>query len=369
MSTSAELRLEQAVVYVVHAYDVGLSIDLARAKQSITDLTELAEIKHKGHAPSYFQFDPTPLRVTQRSAPLACHGVPSSPEVDLVIYDFGGVSVIHQLLFTGSLEELVALSCALAGSSVFRDDSRQRLQHLIAVIEPAVVRANIDRLTEDYLVFQVGGLPGGLSPEQFSERAGSSIARLLRSEADPLSEQEIADALAARVAFGRCDQAWIDWNAALLVDDEPADVLAVLEFANLQLLELRFLDQRLDRALDRSYEVMNAERSWSRLRLPGRARLELRTVARLQVDAAILHERVNNALKLLGDQYLARVYRATSQRFRLTEWNSGILRKLETIESIYSKVHDHATQIRMEILEWIIILLIAFEIVLSLVTI
>jgi uncharacterized Rmd1/YagE family protein len=61
---------------------------------------------------------------------------------------------------------------------------------------------------------------------------------------------------------------------------------------------------------------------------------------------------------------LARVYRATSVRFRLAEWNSGILRKLETIESIYSKVHDHATQIRMEILEWIIIALIALELVL-----
>ena len=109
---------------------------------------------------------------------------------------------------------------------------------------------------------------------------------------------------------------------------------------------------------------MSANRSWTRLRLPGSARAELRAVAQLQVDAAILHERVNNALKLLGDQYLARVYRATSARFRLAEWNSGILRKLETIESIYSKVHDHATQIRMEILEWIIIALIALELVL-----
>jgi uncharacterized Rmd1/YagE family protein len=72
---------------------------------------------------------------------------------------------------------------------------------------------------------------------------------------------------------------------------------------------------------------------------------------------------VNNALKLLGDQYLARVYRLASQRFHLSEWDASILRKLQTLESIYEKVSDQAASYRMEILEWIIILLIAFEIV------
>lgn len=366
MSFTSTPRFERVLVQVIHAFDVGLSIDLERAKQSITDLTELAEIKHKGHAPAYFQFDPTPLRVTQRSAPLVCNGAGSSPEVDLVIYDFGGVSVIHEILFSGTFEELIALSCALAGSPTFREDARRRIEHLVAVIEPAVVQANIDELSEDYLVFQIGALPTGIRPEDFADEASQAVARLLRSESDALSGQEVADALGARVAFGEHDQAWIDWNAALLVDAEPGDVMAVLEFANLQLLELRFLDRRLDRALDQSYEAMKAERAWSRLRLPGRVRAELRRVAQLQVDAAILHERVNNALKLLGDQYLARVYRAASQRFRLAEWNSGILRKLEATESIYGKVHDHATELRMELLEWIIILLIALELVLSL---
>lgn len=364
MSTQSALRFEKVVVHVVHAYDVGLSIDLALAKQSITDLTELAPIKHKGHAPAYFQFDPAPLRVTQAIAALKFGPYGTRPEADVVVYDFGGASVGYEIDFSGSFEELIALSCELVESRVFRDDSRARLQHLLEVIRPAVTRANIDAFSEDYLVFRIARLPEGLTLDEFAAAEGPSIARLLRSEPDPLSEQEIADALASRVAFGRKDHAWIDWNAALLVDDEPEDVLSVLEFANLQLLELRFLDGRLDRALDRSYEVMSANRSWTRLRLPGSARAELRAVAQLQVDAAILHERVNNALKLLGDQYLARVYRATSSRFRLAEWNSGILRKLETIESIYSKVHDHATQLRMEILEWIIIALIALELVL-----
>ncbi|HUR29521.1 MAG TPA: hypothetical protein VM509_15130 [Planctomycetota bacterium] len=364
MNPDAVMRFEHGVVHVIYAYDVGLSIDLSRAKHSIKDLTELGAIKHKGYAPPYFQFDPPPLRGTQTVTPLCIGSRATRPEVDVVIYDFGGVSVIYEIEFSGSFEDLIAFSVELVGNSVFREDSRQRVKSLLALIEPAVRQANIDALSEDYLVFQLAGFPGGSSLEDFATRHGPAIARLLRSEADPLSDQEIADVLSARVAFGRKDLALIDWNAALLVDEEPEDVLRVIEFANLQLLELRFLDRRLDRALDRSYEVMSADRSWTRLRMPGRVRGELRQVARLQIDAAILYERVNNALKLLGDQYLARVYRATAQRFRVAEWNAGILRKLETIESIYDKLHDHATEIRMEALEWIIIMLIALELLL-----
>ena len=58
-------------------------------------------------------------------------------------------------------------------------------------------------------------------------------------------------------------------------------------------------------------------------------------------------------------------YRATSQRYRLNEWNTTLLRKLETIETIYDKVHDQSVGFRMEVLEWIIVFLITLEIVLS----
>ncbi|RIK62200.1 MAG: hypothetical protein DCC65_17870, partial [Planctomycetota bacterium] len=91
---------------------------------------------------------------------------------------------------------------------------------------------------------------------------------------------------------------------------------------------------------------------------------DLRRVAQMQADSATLFEGVNNALKLIGDQYLARLYRAASGRLHLQEWDEGIIRKLHTLESIYSKMSDQQSTRRMEILEWIIIFLIAVSIVL-----
>jgi hypothetical protein len=358
------LVVRKGFVHVVFGFDIGLSVDLARCRQHVTELTEMAKIKHKGHAPTYFQFDPPPLRITQEISTIEIEGRRTSPTVDVTVYDFGGVSVRYTMPFEGALEEMIELSCALSETDLVRDDSRARVAHLLAVIEAVVDRPNIAEMTEDFLIFQVEEFAEGVELEDLWTRHAATTARLLRSERDPLSEQEIAEAMSARVSFGRDDVALVDWNAALLVDREPEDVRSVLEFANLQLLEMRFLDSALDRALDRSYEVIQTERSWSAWLRTRRTRVDLAKVGRFQVDGAILFERVSNALKLLGDQYLARVYRAASQRFRLSEWNAGILRKLETIESIYQKVHDRSSGLRMELLEWIVIALIALELVL-----
>jgi hypothetical protein len=101
------------------------------------------------------------------------------------------------------------------------------------------------------------------------------------------------------------------------------------------------------------------------LSLPGTYDKHTTHIAQLQVDGALLFERVTNTLKLLGDQYLARVYRLVSQRFHLEDWDASILRKLETLESIYGKMSDRAGTRRMELLEWIIIVLITISIAVS----
>jgi uncharacterized Rmd1/YagE family protein len=70
----------------------------------------------------------------------------------------------------------------------------------------------------------------------------------------------------------------------------------------------------------------------------------------------------------VGDQFLARVYSLASRRFHLAEWDASISRKLQTIDGIYAKMSDRAATRRMEVLEWIIIVLIALSILLSVVT-
>jgi hypothetical protein len=241
-----------------------------------------------------------------------------------------------------------------------------RVDELLKVVGDAALQATVAPLVEDYVVFHVESFSERFDADTFCSMHRRQIAQILRAERQPLSGSEIDDAIAAPISYGTQDLTIVDWNAALIVDREGEDTRAVLEFANVELLEMRYLDQRLDRALDQAYDTLSRPSLKNLPRLFGSYGVALRRVAELQVDNAVLFEGVNNTLKLLGDQYLARVYRLVNRRFHLDEWDASILRKLQTLESIYEKISDQAANRRMEILEWVIILLIAASIVLEL---
>jgi hypothetical protein len=357
--------IERGTCRVLFIYDIGLSVDLPAAEQLITSLTQRERIKRTRRAPQYFAFDPPPLRVPHPGRRIELSGFASEEEVSLVLYDFGAVSVSYAMPLAGPLSGLLELSDVLYDNAELRADSRRHVDELLATVHPAVRRPCVADFFEDYAIYEIESLSGGLRPDELQREAAAPLAQILRGETEPLSEQEVADALSCRVSFGRNDAAFIDWSAALLIDTEPDDVRTVLEYANVELLEMRHLDDRLDDALDEAARLL-ARRRWSLPLALSPTTRALRRIAEYQMDSALLFEDVNNTLKLLGDQYLARVYRAAAQRLHLADWDASILRKLQTLESTYQKIADHRTQLRMELLEWIIIALIAVSIALPL---
>ncbi len=361
---SAAPHVDAGRVHVCFAYDIGQAIDLVAAERRITADKQRSTIRHRRRAPAYFEYAPAPLRVTQPVAPLRIEAWVTEALVDAVLFDFGAVSVRYSIPLHGPLVELRTLSDALYDHPGLLAGSRAVVRQLLDAVAPAVSRAALADLVEDYALYHLERLSPGCSPAELLTDHRLLLAQLLRAENVLLSPQEVDDALSCRIAFGPDDLTVIDWNAALVVGPGAEDVLTVLEFANVELLELRFLDDRLDEALDQSYEVL-ARRFRGRFRLePGRG-ADLWRIGRLQVDHAMLYEGVNNALKLVGDPYLARVLRLAGTRFHLPDWDASILRKLQTLDSIYQKLADRAAARRMELLEWIIILLIALSIVVT----
>jgi len=348
--------------YSIFVYDIAFSIDLNEA-ETIIRSAKRETLKHKRRAPRHFEYRPAPLGINQAAESVRIHETfATEMQVELVVYDFGGISVIYRIPLAGDTSRLLALSEQLYENDQLLADSRRRVEDLLSVIRPAVSKANISAFLEDYVIFQIDGFADSTGIEELLNGHAQQVAQILRAEARDLSADEINDALSHRISFSKDDVAIVDWNAALVVDREPQDVLTVLEFANVELLEMRFLDQRLDDALGLAYDRLSRRsRKWWSLKSDPTV---LRDVSQWQVDSAILFEGVNNVLKLLGDQYLARVYRLTAQRFHLSEWDASILRKLETLESIYQKISNQMVSRRMEVLEWIIIVLIAISIIL-----
>lgn len=361
-SPPGHVQIARGTCHILFAYDVGQAIDLEDAERRIAALTQREAVRRKRRAPRFFEYQPPPLRVTQTVQPLTIGERSSLNTADAVIYDFGAISVAFSIPLSGSLADVLALSGAIWDQTQLVDHSRAFVESLLRTIEPAVSMPQVSQLVEDYIIYQLDAFTPPQRPADVIAANAACLAQILRAECEPLSRQERDDALAAQLSFGLDDATVVDWNAALICDPDAYDVRAVLEFANVELLELRFLDDRLDDVVAQAYAAL--PRRWGRRR--GFGAKDLWHIARLQMDSAMLFEGVNNAVKLLGDQYLARVYRTASNRFHLNDWDSSILRKLQTIESIYDKISDRQANRRIEALEWIIIILIAVEIVLYL---
>jgi len=258
-----------------------------------------------------------------------------------------------------------AASVALRRSDLLRKDARGRVDALLRSVAGAAQRPRVAGFMEDYTIVGLRQVPGNLPAATFCDGHAELIAQILRPDAGSLSAGEVTDATEARISFGPSDVTIVDWDAAFVLDPDPEDVRAVLEFANVQLLEMRWLDLQLDDAIERSYQLLGRKHGWRHL-VPSGVSADLKQVATLQLESAVLLERVTNALKVFGEEYLTRIYRLAARRFQLEQLGSASTRKLATIESIYQKLNDRAATVRMEVLEWVVIILIASEIVLGL---
>jgi len=123
-------------------------------------------------------------------------------------------------------------------------------------LETAERRPRIAAFVEDYAIFEIEEFAGECPAPALWTTHAAIVARILRAETRPLSEQEVAAAVATRLSFGAVDATFVSADAALIYDDDPEDVRAVIEFANTQLLEMRYLDRQLDDALERAYGLV-----------------------------------------------------------------------------------------------------------------
>ena len=360
----SDLTIRKGTCHALFAYDVAYAIDLDLAQQRIASTAERVKVHQRRRAPDSFEYRPAPLLVTVQVDPIQLGEYTTSPSVELVLYDFGAISVSFVFPLAGPFDGLPALAVALRGRTPLLPESFLQIQQLMKQLGPAAARPRMSEVQEGYNLFVVESFTQPVEPEELWTRQAGTVARVLRGEERPLAEQEISDATAYRLSFAADDVVFIDTDAALLYDKEGEDACAVIELANTQLMEMRHLDQQLDTALDRAYEMLARQRTGGPFK---RRRPDLHRLTELQLDGAVLLEQVSNAVKLIGDHYLSRVYARVSQRFRLEQWDASISRKLQTVESIYTKMVDRSNARRMEVLEWIIVILIAFEIVLGLV--
>ncbi|MFO0093574.1 MAG: hypothetical protein ACK54K_04635 [Gemmatimonadaceae bacterium] len=353
-----------AIVY--RLFDVGYAIDLDRALDLLATSGPERVRPVRGEAQALQLRDP-PLTVLLGTEVLLVGGASHDVELSARIFDFGVVSLRARVrapaacrwgMFTEfgqRLHQLPAIA-ALIGD---------HLRLLTARIAPAMERPAIADVYEEYTVFRLSRVTDvGGAPVTAESLAALDVVPLLLNETRPLSAEARRELLPHRFRYYDDDLAVLTWESALVIEpgEQDTDLQYILEFANAQLLELRYYDALLDAELPRLYDDIEAARA-RRGVFPGRRFAAL--LARLQqqvADSTELVERVENALKVTDDVYLARVYSAALELFRGQAWRAGIDRKLAILRDTYAMLNGEAQASRSETLEIAIVALIVVEV-------
>jgi hypothetical protein len=182
-----------------------------------------------------------------------------------------------------------------------------------------------------------------------------------------LSAQTVRDVTRHRFAYRQDDLCVLDWDAALIVEPTgDRSVADVLELANAQLLEFRSYDHLFEQELLLVTDLLRRPRGPLAWLLLGRYGRIARRVQDLVVESAGLVERVENAARVAGDLYLARVSRAAAERFRIPAWEAGVLRRQRAAVDVARLLRDEANAALGHVLEGSILLLILLEVGLAL---
>lgn len=352
-------------------FDVGYAIDLDRALDLLATSGPERVRPIRGEAQA-LQIKNPPITVLLGSEVLLVEDVAHDVEVSARIFDFGVVSLRVRMRAPAGCrwEAFADFGRGLSHHAGLPALISQHLRLLTERIAPAVERPVIADVHEDYTVFRISRItgPDGL-PAQAEALQALEVAPLLLNETRPLSAEARRELLPHRFSYYGDDLAVLTWENALIIEpgEQDTDLQYILEFANAQLLELRYYDALLDAELPRLYDDIEAARARHGV-FPGRRFAALLQRLQAQVaDSTELVERVENALKVTDDVYLARVYSAALELFRGQAWRAGIDRKLAILRDTYVMLNGEAQASRSETLEIAIVALIVVEVVMGLV--
>jgi hypothetical protein len=365
------LRVVAGAVIASRLFDVADAIDLTKAERLWAAKARPAGTRSRLSftSPKAVAFGVPPLELTLEPVTVTLDGTAARAEATARLYDFGVVRLALQvaaddLSWPDYSRRVFAVDAAVgpeADTAVWQD----LLGQISTLFADAMLRRAPSLLEEDYLIGMVQAFDSAPTAEALP--ALIDLVPLLSGEQRPLSAEVRRELFRHQFSYYADDLAVLTWDRAFVYDPRgDSDVLDVLDIANAQLLEMRYYQRLLDAELPRMYDSVEAMRRTSRLFGTRRFANLARRLYTLVGEVTELREKLDNALQITEGVYLARVYAAALDLFRVPEVSAAVDRKLATIRDTYAALYDEASAARGALMEAVIVVLIMVEIVLAL---
>ena len=351
--TSPDATLQGSVLVLLQ-FDVCEAIRLDQLRTLLQART-VEPLKHPAQGNVRYQRPPIiePLDPLILESGEQLHGT-------IKYYDYGVLSVIYQLAYTGSWEKLVGLASRWVWEIDFAAQATEAVRARLARAGPALINPYDKWLSEDYLIFHIREITPVLTVPDLIQRNALQITQIVRGDTGRLAESECHEVLQSRISYYADDLAVIGWNAAFLYDTTTGAETAIqlLEYANSQLLDFRHYDDLLTRELDRVYPRLDKGTGFfARWRL-ARSATQLQTVL---LDVAELTEHTDNAIKFLSDMFAARFYKLAASKIGVPDYRDLVTQKVRTAEELYRFMVDQFNQGRAFLLELTVVIILVIE--------
>jgi hypothetical protein len=349
-------------IVALYLFDIAEAIDLRAAGSAISSSVR-ATFTPKPATPAYVRYQEAPLQFDGAAVDMP---VIDGFRAGFKVFDYGIISLRLTRDFQGTWPELADASDQLVENEALERQAEQACRSVAERLKHAMTDPRRTPLTEDYLVFAISDLSRPHTAEEVVEHHGDVIASVLRGERAALSRQERDEILRHRISYLANDLVVPTWNAAF-VYDTPAGTqaaLEIVEFANSQLLQFRYYDELLDDELAIIYANIKKRAHWYDALLGRHYARAARQVHALFIDVNELTDRTENALKIVGDVYAARLFSLVGARLGLDRWKTSVSEKLKTLDDIYRFSVERLSMVRGEVLEIMIVAILIFELVL-----
>ncbi len=280
-------------------------------------------------------------------------------------YDFGVLSLAYYIPIPEStaFSQLERVARNLDIDESIDEKSMEYIKQLVHSLGDAIISpVHKNDYSEDYMVFMVEKLNREIEVMQLLEEYDPS--HLLLYETRAVSRQTKEETLKHRFSYYPDDLVIVHHDNAFVVEPTgSSDILDLLEFANAQILELRYYDHVLDKEMAKIYSEIPKRKSVSIFNLRSYEKLA-KSITVTVTDLTEVTEKVDNALKVTEDVYYARIYRTAMVLFRSQDWEDSIKDKLRVVTNTYKMIYEEISTKRGHHLELWIIILIVIEIVL-----
>lgn len=347
-------------ILIYRVFDIGKDVNLEDV-QSRFEASTSAQRFRLNRSSKAMIINNAPLSLSIESSKYDALGHPLNLEVTAKIWHFGALSLTLSFEIPENLtwDRLIALGNFLENDFNLHNLAKKRAEQILQGMGSERVSSVNWETYEDYIIYFFKRIDGcEKNAMQIFEMR--DVFRLILSENnETLSEQTKKVILESTYQYSQDDLAVIDWNSALIVEPSGSlDIADVIEFALCQLLEMRYYDDILDERLSYLYSFLEKKPFWTN----PYSKLS-KEAARFYLDISDTIESVENSMKVVGDFYLAKIFRAASQKLRFKDWRESVDQKLSNLAEVSSLFVTESNEKRNQLLEMIIIALIAIEVV------